>query len=200
MRGVALRNELATKLIGRPMHFLLAATLFAACAAWTDHRTGHIPNKLTLVGFVAAIAAHFAHGANLGGLRGGLEQAGFALGGALLCALVPLFMFLKGAMGGGDVKLFAVLGALLHPLGGLQAETYAFVAAALLAPMKLAYEGKLTRTFLNTLTLVTNPFRRRERRKAVPEEMSTWFRLGPAIFLGTACTFVVNALSWSSTP
>jgi prepilin peptidase CpaA len=182
------------------LYFLIAATLLAACAAWTDWRTGHIPNKLTLLGLALGVAAHFVRGASLGGLRGGVEQMGFALGGALVCALVPLFMFHKGAMGGGDVKLFAAVGALLHPLGGLEAETYAFVVAALLAPAKLAYEGTLTRTIVNTLTLLTNPFRPKARRTPIPEAMVTWFRLGPAIFLGTAGTLVVHAYSWSIQP
>lgn len=179
---------------------LLGATLLTACAAWTDYRSGHIPNKLTLIGFVVAVAAHFVHGTSFGGARGGLEQAGLALGGAMLCALVPLFMFVKGAMGGGDVKLFAALGALLHPLGGLEVETYAFVAAALIVPFKLVYAGTLTRTLLNTLTLVSNPFRPREKRRVLPQEMSTWFRLGPAIFLGTLSSLVVHAYSWSHVP
>ncbi|HVJ92877.1 MAG TPA: A24 family peptidase [Labilithrix sp.] len=182
------------------LYFLFAATLLTGCAAWTDWRTGHIPNKLTLAGFAGGVLAHFARGAYLGGLRGGVEQAGFALGGALLCALVPLFMFHKGGMGGGDVKLFAAIGALLQPLGGLEAETYAFVAAAVLAPMKLAYEGTLTRTVLNTLALVTNPFRAPSKRKAIPEAAVAWFRLGPAIFLGTASTLVIHFHSWSLRP
>lgn len=181
-------------------HFLAFATILAATAAWFDWRTGHIPNRLTLLGLAAAILGHFVHGTMIGGVGVGVEQAGFAVGGALGCALVPLFMYWKGAMGGGDVKLFAALGAALHPLAGLEAETYAFVAAMLLAPAKLAWEGKLLHTFANTLALVANPLRKKAKRKPMPEEMVTWFRLGPAVFLGTAATLVIHIFSLRSIP
>lgn len=182
------------------VYFLFAATLLAACAAWVDWRTGHIPNKLTLGGLVIAIVAHGARGACLGGVRGGLEQLGYSLGGALLCAVVPLLMFHKGAMGGGDVKLFAAIGALLHPLAGLETETYALVAAALLAPLKLVSEGKFLRTLFSAAALLLNLFRPASKRRPIPEAMVTWFRLGPAIFLGTASTLVIHLYSWSQIP
>lgn len=182
------------------LYFLLGATLLAACAAWTDWRTGHIPNELTLGGFAAAVLAHFVRGAMAGGFGGGVVQAGYALGGALLCSLVPAFMYWKGGMGGGDVKLFAAVGALLLPLGGLEAETYAFLAAALIAPAKLAYEGTLGRTLVNTVNVALNPFRAKDRRKEIPEAMVAWFRLGPAIFLGTAATLVVHLYDWRTVP
>jgi prepilin peptidase CpaA len=181
-------------------HFLAFATGLAAIAAWFDWRTGHIPNRLTLLGLIAAIVGHFAHGAISGGFGAGVEQAGFAVGGALGCALVPMFMHWKGAMGGGDVKLFAALGAALHPLAGLEAETYAFVAAMLLAPAKLAWEGTLLRTIGGTVTLVVNPLRKKAQQKAMPNEMVTWFRLGPAVFLGTAATLVIHIYSLRSIP
>jgi prepilin peptidase CpaA len=181
-------------------HFLAFATVLAATAAWYDWRTGHIPNRLTLLGLAAAILGHFAHGVMIGGVGVGVEHAAFAVGGALGCALVPMFMHWKGAMGGGDVKLFAALGAALHPLAGLEAETYAFVAAMLLAPAKLAWEGKLLRTLANTLALVANPLRKKAAQRPMPEAMVTWFRLGPAVFLGTAATFVIHLFSVRSLP
>ena len=173
--------------------FLLGAAVLAALAAWTDFRTGHIPNAIPAGGLLLAIGGHFAEGVARGGFAFGAKQAGFSLGGALLAALVPALMYLRGGIGGGDVKLFAALGAMLHPLAGLEAETYAFAAAALIVPAKLAYEGKLFSTLGNTLNLVLNPLRKKENRRELPAEMATWFRLGPAIFLGVLATLLVHA-------
>jgi prepilin peptidase CpaA len=99
-------------------------------------------------------------------------------------------MYWKGAIGGGDLKLFAALGALCHPLIGLELEMYAFVAAALIAPAQLAYHGLLLRTLLRSLSLLTNPFRKPENRVDIPAEMMTWFRLGPAILVGAGATLL----------
>jgi len=59
------------------------------------------------------------------------------------------------------------------------------VIALLWAPACLAYQGRLLRTIANTAVLVTNVFRRPDARRAAPPEVLTWFRLAPAIFLGT---------------
>ena len=81
-----------------------------AVAAFTDLRSGTIPNWLTLPV-----------------LGAGLWVQGIgAVTGALLCGIVPFLLHRLRAMGGGDVKLFAVLGALLGAGAGLEAELAAF--------------------------------------------------------------------------
>jgi prepilin peptidase CpaA len=109
-----------------------------------------------------------------------------ALAGVIVCSLAPGLLFWKGAMGGGDLKLFAAIGAMCQPLIGLEAEMYAFVVAAVLAPARMAYEGRLLEVLKNSLSLFLNPLRSREKRREIPPEMMTWFRLGPAVFVGTA--------------
>ena len=174
------------------MVFLFAAAAIAFVGAVIDFRTGHIPNWLTLGGWAGALIAHFAYGAHEDGLGFGLTEVGRALFGSLACAAVPLFMYAKGGMGGGDVKLFAAIGALALPLAGLEAQTYTFVAALLIAPARLAYDGTLLRTLKNTLSLLVNPLRKKETRAPVPEELKTWFRLGPSIFLGVLATLLTH--------
>jgi prepilin peptidase CpaA len=180
------------------LYFLIAAAGVAGVAALTDARTGHIPNWLTLGALVTGLVAHFFAGlAFTHSWRGAFSGLGASATGALLCALVPLFMYWKGAIGGGDIKLFAAIGALCHPMDGLEMETYAFVAAALIAPAKLAYKGLLFQTLGRSLTLLTNPFRKAEKRTEIPPEMMTWFRLGPAIFVGAATTVLLH---WGELP
>jgi prepilin peptidase CpaA len=172
--------------------FLVLATVVAAVAAVTDYRTGQIPNFLTFGGLIGGVVGHLVYGAVLGGPKLALMEGGAALLGVLLCSIAPGLMYWKGAMGGGDLKLFAALGALCQPLLGIEAEMYSFVAAAVLAPARLAYDGQLSRVLGNSLALLTNPLRARERRREVPPEMMSWFRLGPAILLGMIATLAVH--------
>lgn len=173
-------------------YLLVAAVLVTAAGAWTDWRTGQIPNWLTFGGGAAGVLGHFVIGTLAVDWSVGLVEAGFAFGGTVFCALVPMFMFYKGAMGGGDVKMFAAVGALCQPLLGIEAEMYAFVVAAVVAPARLAYEGKLLRVLGNSLSLAINPLRPEKRRREMPPEMFTWFRLGPAIFVGTVLLLLIH--------
>lgn len=174
------------------LYFLLAATSVAAIAAVTDLRTGHIPNWLTLPALAMGVIGHAALGWYVGGPAAGLSEGALALGGAVFCAIAPGLMFWKGGMGGGDLKLFAAIGALCQPLLGIELQMYAFVAAALVAPARLAYQGRLLQVLKNTFSLALNPLRRGAVKRELPPEMMTWFRLGPAIFLGAVAALLVH--------
>ena len=174
-------------------YFLLFATIVAAVSAWTDLKTGHIPNWVTLPALACGIVGHVALGWYVAGWRVGLWEGVTALAGAVLCGIAPAIMFWKGAMGGGDLKLFAALGALCQPMIGIEMEMYAFVVAALVAPARLAYEGRLFAVLKNTASLLLNPLRPREARREVPPEMMTWFRLGPAVFVGSVAALVAHS-------
>jgi len=172
--------------------FVVAATVVAAAAAWTDFRTGHIPNWITLPPIAAAVVAHSVLGIWREGVTAGVVAAGTSLGGVALCVLMPAVMWWMGAMGGGDLKLFAAIGALCLPMLGIEAELYAFVVAALVAPAQLAYRGQLFPVLKNSLALAFNPLRKKSAKREVPPEMMTWFRLGPAIFVGMLLTCIVH--------
>jgi prepilin peptidase CpaA len=174
----------------------LAALVVTGIAAVFDVRTGHVPNRLTLGALAAALAAHAGAGALHGGARGAFSSFGASLLGAVVCAALPVALFYARAMGGGDVKLFAAVGALLGAPRGFDAEAWSFVAAMVIAPAYLAYKGTLLRTCANTAALVANPFRDKANRRPLPPELMTWFRLAPAIFVGTA----ISALSQGVSP
>jgi len=172
--------------------FDFAAVALTAIAAVYDLRTGHIPNWLTFGSLLTAIGAQALLGALDGGSAGLGYAAADAVLGAIVCGAVPAIVFFRGGMGGGDVKLFAALGALCSARDGLLAESYSFVIALLLAPVSLAYQGKLIRTIANTAALATNAFRHPDARRVAPPELSTWFRLAPAIFLGTGLMLALS--------
>jgi prepilin peptidase CpaA len=169
--------------------FLVAAVAIALIAAVVDIRTGEIPQWLTLGGIGAGATAHLVY-AIVRDQPSPLGEFGFSFLSALGCAVVPLILYRQDAIGGGDVKLLAALGAILHWPGmrtlGFEAEVYSFFAAGLLAPARLAYEGKLFRTLKNTALLAINPLLPKKRRRKVEPTLLTWFRFGPAIFIGTA--------------
>jgi prepilin peptidase CpaA len=170
-------------------YFLVAAAVISGIAAAWDMRTGEIPNTLSLGTLLVAPFAHMV--VLLAQHQSGhdaLVAGGGSLLGAIACSIVPAILYRQEAIGGGDVKLLAGMGALLQPRLGLEAEMYSFFAAGLVAPAFLAYEGKLFRTLKNTVLLAVNPLLPKSKRRAVEPALLTWFRFGPAIFLGMAVT------------
>jgi prepilin peptidase CpaA len=97
----------------------IVAVVFAVGAAIADVRFGDIPNALTLPTLAIAVIGY--------GFLGGFAAAGLAIGGGAAAALFPLLLFRAGALGGGDVKALAVVGTLLGPGPGLEAEVTCFV-------------------------------------------------------------------------
>ena len=75
---------------------------------------------------------------------------------------------------------------------GIECQIYALVVAAVVAPARLAYDGRLFAVLGGSIALLFNPLLPPERRRVVPREMLTWFRLGPAIFAGTLLTLMAH--------
>ena len=174
-------------------YFLVAAAVIAAIAAASDLRTGEIPNWLTLGGLVIAPFAHIVFGlVHRLPARMALYEGGSSLLGLVLCLIVPMILYRQDAIGGGDVKLLACIGALLQPRLGIETEMYSFFSAGLIAPAFLAYEGKLFRTIKNTILLTVNPLLPKKKRRVVEPALLTWFRFGPAIFIGTGVTIYLH--------
>jgi prepilin peptidase CpaA len=169
--------------------FLLAAVVIAAVAAWTDWRTGEIPNWLTYGAIGVAPLAHIFYTLAHTGQRIEAGQDGsLSLVGAVVCCVIPVGLYRANGLGGGDVKLFIALGAWLMWLNGIEAQLWSFCAAALLSPLRLAWDGKLFQTVTNAAYILVNPFLPKARRRELDRQEVSWFRMGPAIFVGTAWT------------
>ncbi len=180
------------------MPFLIAAVVMCFLAAIFDWKTGQIPNWVVLPALVVAPLAHGV-AASARGLAGDESawEAGTSVAGAMVTGLVPMLLYRQNAIGGGDLKLLAAVGALCQPSLGLEVELYGFLAALVIAPAKLAYEGKLFRTFKNTFMIAANAVLPKEKHREVEAEAMTWFRLGPCIFIGALVTV---AFHWGSKP
>ncbi len=163
------------------MNPLSELPLALACAvtvatAWIDAKTGRIPNLLTLPVLLAGLL--------LGALDSGAWGLGSAVLGALSCIAVPygLFHVSNGAaIGGGDVKLFAALGALLGPIAGLEVQLASLLLLAAWALLILAWRGQMLQWLLHTVRWALP---RAKRQPMAPEELLA-MRLGPAICFAT---------------
>lgn len=100
---------------------LLTAALLAL-ATYTDLSSRKIPNWLTLGGVAAGLALHAVASGSFAGLLG--SAAGLAAG---FCLMLPPYAL--RAVGAGDVKLFAAIGALTGATYVASAAVYAIVCA-----------------------------------------------------------------------
>lgn len=152
------------------------ALVLTATSAVTDYRTGHIPNWITIPPLVIGPLLH--------GLVDGGEAALASLVAMMICGAVPLLMFWRQGMHGGDTKLFIAIAALCGTQTGLEAQLLAFIVGAIYAMGRLAWEGKLFSTLGRTFYLGLNPILPKSWRKTATPELMQKLRLGGAIFAG----------------
>ncbi|MCA9601569.1 MAG: prepilin peptidase [Myxococcales bacterium] len=167
--------------------FLMAgsavAVLATAVAAFTDSRTGHIPNWIT---FPPILLAPVANGVVLG-----LYGVQMSLLGLFVCGFLPYLMFRQGGMGGGDVKLFAAIGALTGVRLGLEAQLASLLVGALYSLFRLVQRGRARVVLRNAWYLSVNWLLPEKMRRPVEPAESDSLRLGTSIFIGTTL-----ALGW----
>lgn len=122
---------------------LLSALLLAA--AWSDMRSHRIPNALVFSGALAAVLLN-AILPEASGILDSLAGAGVGL-----ALLLPLYLL--RAMGAGDVKLMAMVGAFLGPRDVTGAVLCTFVAGGLLA-LVVAWQRGVLRKVLSNIRMM----------------------------------------------
>jgi prepilin peptidase CpaA len=123
----------------------VAITLFVSTAAWWDATAHRIPNKLTVTGLAAAFLLRAQLGSDA--LVQGL--AGFGI-----VVLVSVVLYAVRAIGGGDVKLLAGVGAFLGSSEVLGALGLIAILGAAFALLSVIRRGVLPLLIFNTLELV----------------------------------------------
>jgi prepilin peptidase CpaA len=166
-------------------------------AAFFDARTQRIPNWLVGVGLVVALVVRIglalatlespSHRAVAGAALGAL--GGVALG-LIGCALLPLILYRAGAIGGGDVKLLAVAGALVALGPGLELTRAAFLVAVVFGFVKLSFAGRLRASLRTTGSLLRRLGGGRQ--PAPPESSLTPLPFGPHVFIA-ACYLALSS-------
>src|SRR5436190_5858074 len=117
-------------------------------SAVVDMRTRRVPNPLTMG--IAAAGLGFA-----ATRLSDLTIAGAALGWTVGLGLM-LLPYVFGAMGGGDLKLFAALGTFLGPRPTVQAFLYTLLAGGALAVVVALQRRRLQETMHNAAALVAS--------------------------------------------
>jgi len=123
----------------------VAITVFVSTAAWCDATTHRIPNQLTVMGLVAALVLRAALGVD--SVLHGMSGLGITL-------LLSLVLYALRAIGGGDVKLLAGVGAFLGSSQIPGALALIAVLGAALALVMVLRRGLLPLLIFNTLDLM----------------------------------------------
>jgi prepilin peptidase CpaA len=147
-----------------------AAGIIVLVAALSDFIFRKIPNFLTLGGILvgALIQAAVGFVTTNNSVGGAFKGFGIALLGAIACAFIPFLAWKKGEMGGGDVKLFGALGAIMGPMMGFDVVALTFALTLLvLFPYRLFRKGVMKIALQNTATRVRNMFRNDEAKVAL---------------------------------
>ena len=171
-------------------YFLIGGAFVALLGAVTDLRSARIPNRLTYSALLAGL-----------GLRAvvlGVPAVASGAAGMLVAGGLFLFLFLVGAMGGGDMKLMTAVAAWVGSPHVLTLIFAAALAGGVLALGHTIFRNMLGETFRNTIRLVF--FRLMSGMQPHPElnvqsPVSQRIPFGVAIAIGALCC-VGNAIWW----
>jgi prepilin peptidase CpaA len=125
----------------------MTVLVIAAVGGLADLRTRRIPNWLNLSGLILGIGLNIFFGQG-DGLR--LALTGFGLA---LLIYVPLYLI--RAMGAGDVKFMAAIGAIVGPENWLTLFLITALLGGVASLCLVMVRGRLDRTFENLSTITT---------------------------------------------
>jgi prepilin peptidase CpaA len=130
---------------------LFDASAIAIAAAIFDLRHRRIPNWLTYSGIVLGM-----------GLRSyfyGWRGLGSSLTGLAVTGGVFFVLYMLHAMGAGDIKLLAAVGAFAGPKDGLVVLMATAIAGAMMGVIYALYRGRLATTLKNVGSLTSHHVR-----------------------------------------
>jgi prepilin peptidase CpaA len=132
----------------RTVFQLLPMFALLAWAAIQDARHRRIRNWLTLALAASGICNSFLMTAAVTPAQAGL--------GLLVGFAIPFVLFALGALGGGDVKLLAGIGAWLGAVAVIQVFIVAAIIGLVIVLVQCAWQGRLLLLFRNSAVLAIN--------------------------------------------
>lgn len=131
-------------------YFFIGAVLVTFLGAVTDIRSARLPNRLTYSALIAALVLR----TGLLGWAGFKSGAiGIAIAGGLFCVLYVL-----GAMGGGDMKMMAAVGAWVGSTHIVTVLLAIALAGGVLALVSMVFSKNVIQTVRNTVRLILYRF------------------------------------------
>ena len=171
-----------------PVSLALMLVAMVLTAAIWDLKSRRIPNWLSLTGIILGVALNsFLYG--LAGLKESLEGMGMAFG-------IYFVLYLIRAMGAGDVKLMAAVGAFVGPANWFYIFLITAVLGGVIALAVLAWHKRLRKTFGNVSFIVSEmmhlraPYMGREELSVKSQKA---FTLPHGAVIGLGC---ILFLSW----
>jgi len=156
----------------------------AAIITYYDVRYRRIPNLFVLATLVSGLSLNF--------IFGGWAGLGASALGCLIAFGLMLLLHVLGAMGAGDVKLFAAIGSVLG--ASLVLPTFLVIAltGGLLAFVSMLRAGAVRTTLINVLRIFVGLLPGWQMpRFAVPADRRHTIPYGVAITFGTLISLVV---------
>ena len=162
---------------------LVALTLVAAVF---DARTKRIPNVLSLGALLCAPLLHAVLAPRPLAMQAALDS----LLAAALCGAGPLLFWRLGAVGGGDVKLVAAIGA-LGGLGlGLETAFLSFFCVIAFACLRLTWRGILLKSIAQGISTSVSSLREKPLPGHGPEPVP--LRFGPFACAGAVLALLLH--------
>jgi prepilin peptidase CpaA len=127
---------------------LLPLMVLLLVASIIDARRRIIPNWLNLTILIGGIVQAVTFGMPV--------TVSQSLVGVLAGFGILLIPYILGAMGGGDVKMLAAIGAWLGAVGTLQVYLVAAVAGLIIVLVQCFLSGRLTQLFRNSTLILAN--------------------------------------------
>jgi prepilin peptidase CpaA len=166
--------------------FAIAALLIplAGVITYYDVRYRRIPNLFVLATFVSGLILNFIYG-GWGGALTSLTGCGLAFG-------LMLMLHVLGAMGAGDVKLFAAIGAVVGAKFVVPTFLVVALVGGVLAVFSMLRAGAVRTTLFNVLRIFVGLLPGWQMpRFAVPADRRHTIPYGVAITLGSLISLAV---------
>jgi prepilin peptidase CpaA len=156
----------------------------AALVIYHDVRYRRIPNPFVLATLIIGVTLNFV----LGGVYSGLSS----IGGCVLAFILMFILHVFGAMGAGDVKLFAAIGSVIGAQLVLPTFVVVVLTGGLLALFSILRSGVFTTTMQRVLQILVGLLPGWQMPKfSVPADRRLTIPYGAAITIGAIIAIAI---------